>query len=237
MTKSDHETPQIIAHSDPGFDAANRVEIEEQLALLKQRLQDLPVGSTELDRANILLDMADAQLGLGNREQAWSTGRMALDSFVEHEQWQRAVETCSLLYQTEQPASIVALGHGVWLAVTYPVEPEITVLMLSNIVDETPAHSDGAAVAAATSHYIAGLRTTSDKHAEGLGFITTNLIARVAERHSDVTDQQQLNDWMDRLELREPQDFLPRLATVVDILVDDQWWFDREELRSRLPVH
>jgi hypothetical protein len=30
---------------------------------------------------------------------------------------------------------------------------------------------------------------------------------------------------------------LPRLATVIDVLVQDEWWFDSDELRKKLPVH
>jgi hypothetical protein len=58
----------------------------------------------------------------------------------------------------------------------------------------------------------------------------------VAKRHSNVQDQGSMDRWLDRLQLRDPQVFLPRLGKVVDALVGDKWWFDRDELRSRLPV-
>jgi hypothetical protein len=38
---------------------------------------------------------------------------------------------------------------------------------------------------------------------------------------------------MDRMELRDPQVFLPRLAQVIDAIVGDNWWFDRDELRGK----
>ena len=44
-----------------------------------------------------------------------------------------------------------------------------------------------------------------------------------------------MNLWLDKLELRDPQVFLPRMAMVVDAIVGDKWWFDRDVLRSRLP--
>jgi len=40
-----------------------------------------------------------------------------------------------------------------------------------------------------------------------------------------------------KLELHDPQLFLPRLRNVVDVLVQDEWWFDRDALRERLPVN
>jgi len=63
--------------------------------------------------------------------------------------------------------------------------------------------------------------------------LANNLIAMVAERHSNVRDQTSLDKWLDRLELRDPQIFLPRLGQVVDTIVAGKWWFDREELRSK----
>ena len=47
---------------------------------------------------------------------------------------------------------------------------------------------------------------------------------------------EQLDLWMDRLELKEPEKFLVRLRNVVDVLVQDDWWFDREALQAALPV-
>jgi len=30
--------------------------------------------------------------------------------------------------------------------------------------------------------------------------------------------------------------FLPRLGMVIDVIVQDNWWIDRDALRARLPV-
>jgi hypothetical protein len=37
-----------------------------------------------------------------------------------------------------------------------------------------------------------------------------------------------------RLELDEPDKFLVRLRNVVDVLVQDDWWIDRDAIQSRL---
>ncbi|MEZ5449692.1 MAG: hypothetical protein R3E95_19185 [Thiolinea sp.] len=42
---------------------------------------------------------------------------------------------------------------------------------------------------------------------------------------------------MQKLELLDPAVFLPRMGQVLDAMVEGQWWYDRDELRSRLPVH
>ncbi len=231
MAEKTPENPQI-----QGSDAAASAEyIQKYLEEKQQELAALPADATEIDRARLNLDIAEAKVGIARGDEAWDLARAALDTFIENERWQEAVEACDVLYQTNQPASLVALAHGVWLAVTYPVDPQLSINMLGYIIDETPPNADGAAVAAITAHYIADLRA-EEKQRESLMFLTNEMVANVAKAHSKVEDQESLSAWMERLRLHDPADFLPKLALVIGAIVPaEEWWFDREELRSKLP--
>ena len=235
MSKDDGILPQetILESSD---DEQARAFLQENLATGQQKLDKLPADCDPAERAHIQLDMANSLVGLERGEEAWDLAKQAFDTFIEKERWPDAVEACDILYQADQPASILALAHGVWLSVTYPIDPEHSIVMLSYIVDETPDDSDGAAVAAATAHYIVGLRA-SDEQVDSLTFLTTNLIAKVGQRHGDVKSQEALDFWMEKMELNDPQVFLPRMGTVLDAIVQDKWWFDRDALREKLPVN
>ena len=59
----------------------------------------------------------------------------------------------------------------------------------------------------------------------------------VARRHSEIEGQEQFDAWMKKFELDDPQRFLVRLRNVIDVLVQDDWWFDAEQLRAKLPIH
>jgi hypothetical protein len=141
------------------------------------------------------------------------------------------------MFLSEQPDSLAALGQALWLSVTYPVDPELTVAMLQHVIDETPADSDGAAVAATVAHYVADLRSPEGKAREDLLFYTNQMLATVARRHSDVRDQDAFARWFKKLELDDPAKFLVRLRNIVDVLVQTEWWFDREALQAKLPVN
>jgi len=211
-------------------------EIRGALAKARTHLKSMPDDSDPVERARALLDVAEPLIGLGQGADAWLHAREAFSVFVDYAHWQDAVEAADVLYQSEQPDSIVALGQGIWLAVTYPVKAQSTVKLLNNVIDETPDDSDGAVVAAMVAHYIAGLRTEGEEK-ESLTFLTTQMIARVAKRHRGIEDQQTLDTWIEMYELNDVPGLLKRLGTVVDVLVGDKWWFDRDELRARLPVH
>ena len=214
-------------------DGNEAIKPEQQLQEKLLQLQQTDPANTQ-ERTHLQLDVAEALIALTRKEEAWTLAKEAFDTALQNEFWQEAVEACNVLYQTEQPESIAALGMGVWLAVTFPVYPELTYAMLDHIIDETPNNADGAALAAVTARYVIDLRADDSKH-ESQSQLANHLIARVAERHSNVRDQQALDAWMDKLALRDPQVFLPRLSMVINAIVGEHWWFDRNELRNKLP--
>lgn len=211
-------------------------EIQQTLLQARKHLRALPDDADPVETAHALLDVAEPLLALGAGEEAWTHAREAFSVFVNYEQWQDAVETADVLYQCGQPGSIAALGQGIWLGVTYPVRAQSTVTLLDAVIDETPDDSDGAAVAAMAAHYIAGLRTEGEEK-DSLTFFTTQMIARVAKRHRGIEDQQTLDVWIEMLQLNDVPELLKKLAIVVDAMVGDTWWFDRDELRAKLPVN
>jgi hypothetical protein len=75
-----------------------------------------------------------------------------------------------------------------------------------------------------------------DPQREHLLLYTNQLLATVARRHSGVEGQQDFNRWIEDMELSVPALFLPRLRNVVDVLVQDEWWFDRAALQAALPA-
>ena len=173
--------------------------------------------------------MADATSGV------WAAARGAFDLYLAEQAYEGAAQACDILFLAEQPQSLAALGQGIWLAVTYPVDPELSVALLQHVVEETPPDADGAAVAAVTAYYLVDLRAR-DPQREHLLLYANQLLATVARRHSGVDGQEAFNKWIEDMELNDPALFLPRLRNVVDVLVQDDWWFDREALQAALPA-
>lgn len=222
----------LIESTDP---VQSMEYVEKYLQEKQEALADLKDEEDVLAKANLQLDIAEALVGLKRGDEAWVDARESLDVFLANEDWESAVKCCDVLYQSGQPASLLALGQGVWLAVTFPIDPQLSVNMLSYIIDETPAKADGAAVAAIAAHYIADIRAQGKAH-DSLTFLTKEMVANVAREHSGVEDQESMSAWMERLALHDPGVFLPRLSMVIGAIVPpDQWWFDRDEIREKIP--
>jgi hypothetical protein len=217
--------------------SAEHAALESHLQALQDRYLELGrMAGTTKECTDVKLQMARTLVNLDRGSEAWPLGREVLDPFIQMQDFESAADACDVLFQSDQPGSLSALGQGIWLAVTYPIDPELSVQLLTHVVDETPDDADGAAVAATTALFLADIRA-SGKQRENLMFFANQLLGRVARRHANVASQEAFDRWTDRLELKEPDKFLVRLRNVVDVLVQDDWWFDRKALQAELPVN
>lgn len=216
-------------------DLGEKAALEGRLAEMESELARLPEGTDDVHRGELLLEIAHARALLERGGEAWPQAFTALGIFLAARDWQHAAEACEVLYRCEQPQSLSALGQGIWLAVTFPLDPETTVNLLSHLVDDTPDDADGAAVAAAAAAFLVDLRAEPGPDRDRLAFFAQQLMGRVARRHSQVEDQAQFDYWVEKLELNDPDKFFVRLRNVVDVLVQEEWWFDRDALRASIP--
>ena len=225
-----------VGNADDSTDAAEETgKLKRLVAQVQDALGQLSPGADPLRRADLLLQLGRALVRLEDGADAWAAAREAFDLYMAGHAREGAAQACDILFLADQPQSLPALGMGIWLAVTYPVDPELSVALLQHVVDETPPDADGAAVAAVTAYYLVDLRAR-DPQREHLLLYTNQLLATVARRHSGVDGQAAFNRWVEDMELSDPAKFLPRLRNVVDVLVQDEWWFDRDALQAALPA-
>lgn len=213
------------------------IMLENRAGDLRQQLLATPSDRDPRGRAELLLEQSRVLLRLEKADEAWAAAREAFDLFLSIDGWEGAIQACDVLFAADQPESLAALGQGVWLSVSFPVDPELSVALLEHIIEETPDDSQGAAVAAITAHYVVDMRAPEGKLRENLLFYTNRLLATVARRLARIEEQKAFDQWFKSLELDDPAKFLPRLRNIVDVLVQDQWWFDRAALQSRMPVN
>jgi len=225
-----------VGNADDSSDAKeSTAKLEHLVANLRGELDALSRGAAALRRADLLLQLGRALVRLEKGEDAWAAAREAFDLYLAEQAWEGAAQCCDVLFLADQPQSLPALGQGIWLAVTYPVDPELTVALLHRVVEETPPDADGAAVAAITAYYVTDLRAREPQR-DHLLLYANQVLATVARRHSAVDGQEAFDRWIQDMELNDPAKFLPRLRNVVDVLVQDDWWFDRDKLQAALPA-
>ncbi|MEE9333149.1 MAG: hypothetical protein V3U65_03560 [Granulosicoccaceae bacterium] len=219
----------------PDADRETRLQtLLDELDLIPNSKEDASSNDLALQKALIGVEIAGLLLDLDRKTDAWGYAQPAIAALVEHEVFEDAALACQYTYLADKSDAIPAIGQAAWLSVTFPIDPHLTANILAHIIDETPDNSDGAAVAAATAHYVVDLRSDGAKRDELRLFTGANL-ARVAKRHGNVQSQMQFELWVERLELDVPDKFLVRLRNVIDVMVQEDWWFDREALQQTIP--
>ena len=210
---------------------ANEEQLSAKLEFYEKQLAEQDESAPIEDRLNTLLEIARIQVERYQGADAWDKAMQAFDLAKDNQKWEHAVEACDAMFLSEGPDSLKALGHGIWLGVTFPIDPELTVAILQHLVEESPKGADTKAYAAAVAHYITSVRRGAD---DDLTFFASQMIASVADEHSHVTDQSSFDLWRRTLQLDKPEVFLTKLSGAVEQLVGEDWWIDRDEIRSRI---
>ncbi|MBT3187163.1 MAG: hypothetical protein HN343_06085 [Candidatus Thioglobus sp.] len=223
---------QNIFDGDDGEDVyANEEQLKTRLEYFEKQLSELSDDSPVKDRINHLIEIGRIQVERYKGNDAWEKAFTAFDLAQENELWELAVEACDVMFLSEGPEALKALGHALWLGITFPIDAEITVAMLQHLVEESPKESDTRAIASAAAHYITSIRCGKD---DDLTFFASQMIASVADDHSHVSDQSTFDLWRKTLQLDKPEVFLKKLSGAIDQLVGDKWWIDRDKIRAKL---
>ncbi|AYQ57811.1 hypothetical protein BTHERMOSOX_1253 [Bathymodiolus thermophilus thioautotrophic gill symbiont] len=223
---------QDIFDGDDGEDVyANEEQLQARLAYFEAQLAGLSENAPTEDRIKNLLEIGRIQVERYKGADAWEKAFTAFTLAQDDELWELAVEACDVMFLSEGPDALVALGHALWLGITFPIDPEITVAMLQHLVEESPEEADTRAVAATVAHYITSMRCGEE---DDLTFFTSQMLASVADKHSHVTDQSTFDLWRRTLELDKPDVFLKKLSGAIDQLVEGKWWIDKDKIRTKL---
>lgn len=237
MSKQDSPFAGLQVDDNPVLKvSAQEHSLQQDLDMHMRHYKALPQDCDELEKATLMLDIAECHLGLDQQQQSHDWGHKCFPVFIRHQSWQLAVDACDIIYNSNQQDSLAALGNGIWLAVTFPIDANTSVQMLHHVVDETPDDSDGAAVAAMLAHYLAETRATAKEH-KNLTFLTNQIIAQVARRHRGIEDDKTIQTWIKMYELDDIEKLLPKMALILDTIVGQDWWYDRDEIRAKLPIN
>ena len=219
------------------FDADGSEDLHASSKQLESRLKffEDKLGNTTEDqfqqKIDTLIEIAHIQVERYEGAIAWEVAMRAFDLAVKNKLWESAAIACDKMFQSEGPDALKALGHGIWIGVTFPIDSEVSVALLQHLVDESPKEANTRAIAAASAYYITSMR---DGEEADITFFAKQLLTSVADGHSHISDQGSFDIWHKALELDNSDIFLPKLSNAVEQLVDGNWWFDKEEMRSNI---
>jgi len=136
----------------------NEEQLKARLKDFENELVKMGDSSGVDERIKVLLEIGRIQVERYKGADAWDKAFTAFNLAADDELWELAVEACDVMFLSEGPDALVALGHALWLGITFPIDPEITVAMLQHLVEESPEEADTRAIAATVAHYVTSMR-------------------------------------------------------------------------------
>lgn len=217
------------------FDGDDAEDVYASESQLKSRLdyftkkQAAETNTTKPEeQINTLLEIGRIQIEQFKGKDAWDKALQAFDLAKENQLWELAVEACDVMFLSEGPDALKALGHGIWLGITFPIDAELTVALLQHLIEESPKGADTRAIAAAAAHYVTSKRCGKD---DDLTFFASQMLASVADEHSHINDQSTFDVWRRTLELDKPEVFLAKLSGAISVLIGENgWWIDKDAI-------
>lgn len=230
-----HLNKEQIFDAESGEDLyASEEQLKVRLEYFEKQIQAQTDDTPAQEQINNLLEIGRIQVERYQGSDAWEKAFIAFNIAKDNELWELAVETCDVMFLSEGPDALKALGHALWLGITFPIDPELSIAMLQHLIDESPKEADTRAIAAATAHYVTSMRCGAD---DDLTFFASQMMASVADEHSHVTDQLTFDLWRKTLQLDKPEVFLKKLSGAVEQLVADDWWIDRDKIKAKLDTN
>ena len=90
-------------------DLGQQAQLEGELVELRRRLERLPEDTPPAESARLQLEAARALQILERGDEAWPVTYTAFGILVAERQWEAAADACNVLYETDQPDSLIAL--------------------------------------------------------------------------------------------------------------------------------
>ncbi len=110
-----HLDVRIDLGAESGQDARTSVQAAEgRLHAIRDRIRETSAAGDGENRMDLLLEEGSLLVELERMTDAWDCAKNVFEASVREQQWQNAAHACELMFRSEQPLSLAALGQGIW---------------------------------------------------------------------------------------------------------------------------
>ncbi len=164
----------------------------------------------------------------------WKMNKAAIARFAKDSNWPEALKLLKVLSTKHRNKEIYkALAMRVWICLKSDAPSAEVVLSLFHLLNTLGSKHEIAGPIAALAHLIAKNRTPEHKdHDLALGQ-AQQMFNLVCENAGIVGDDA-FQKWVKANQLDNPNHYVPIVMNCLDIMVGDDWWFDRDKLQAEM---
>ncbi|MBF0194180.1 MAG: hypothetical protein HQL71_06455 [Magnetococcales bacterium] len=164
----------------------------------------------------------------------FNLNKAAVSRFAADSNWPEAIKVLKMLSTKHRNKDVYkAIAMRAWICLKSDAGVDEVVLSLFNLLNTLGAKHEVAGPIAALAHLMAKNRTPEheDRYlAMGQAQQMFNMICD----YNKIVGEDAFNKWVETNNLDDPNHYIPIVMNCLDIMVGDDWWFDREQLQNEM---
>ncbi|MBF0192129.1 MAG: hypothetical protein HQL99_13465 [Magnetococcales bacterium] len=164
----------------------------------------------------------------------WNENRIAIDQLSRQGQWPEVLELLRRLTTKHKNNEIYkALAQRVWVGLKTQAPAIEVVQSLYHLLNTLgPTHELAPAVCALAQ--LLAIHRTPDHPDQELAIGHTQQMFSMVCGALNITGDEEFQNWVKAKQLDEPDLFIPEIIRMLEMMVGDDWWIDREGLQKEL---
>ncbi|WP_130469975.1 hypothetical protein [Candidatus Magnetaquicoccus inordinatus] len=165
-------------------------------------------------------------------EEEWRLNKAAIARLSRNGQWSEVLEILTALSKKQKTHEIYkALAQRVWVALKSDVPVTDVVLALFHLLNTLGPRHEIAGPIVALAHLMAKHRTPEHPDAALAQAQSQQMFSLVLDAVGIVGDEA-FAKWVEHHHLDDPNHYIPIVLRSLEIMVGDDWWFDRDDLQQ-----
>jgi hypothetical protein len=164
----------------------------------------------------------------------WELNRAAITRFAKAGNWTEVHKLLKILSTKYRNKEVYkALAQRVWVGLKSDAPAADVVLSLFHLLNTLGSKHEIAGPIAALAHLIAKNRTP-DHEDRDLAMGQAQQMFNLVCENLGVVGEEPFQKWVASSKLDDPNHYIPIVMNCLDIMVGDDWWFDREQLQKEM---
>ncbi len=163
-------------------------------------------------------------------EEEWRLNKTAIARLARNGQWPEVMEILTALSKKQKTHEIYkALAQRVWVALKSEIPVPDVVMALFHLLNTLGPRHEIAGPIVALAHLMAKHRTPDHPDAALAQAQSQQMFSLVLDAVGIVGDEA-FGKWVELHHLDDPNHYIPIVLRSLEIMVGDDWWFDRAAL-------
>lgn len=165
-------------------------------------------------------------------QEEWQLNKAAIARYGKSRQWKEALNLLTILSKKHKNREIYkALAQRIWIALKSDAPVTDVVLSLFHLLNTLGPSHDIAGPLAALAHLMAKHRTPEHPDQPLAHAQAQQMFALVLDAVGIVGDEA-FAKWVTHNRLNDPNHYVPIVMNCLEVMVGDDWWFDRALLQE-----